>query len=657
MTEPLFPPTSLAEWREEVARELNGADLDRALVSTTREGLKLQPVYPGSAPRDPFVAAACQARLGRPTRLVQPVLAASIAEAHDAVVEELHGGADGVWLRLALGARLGRADVGGTGLWPPDAAAWRGLLGASRPGTLVLDAGANALPVVAALRPALSAETTLLVLSDPYAALAEDGALPASLPRIQAELAELTLGAPGATTLGVSGAAYAEAGADLTLTLGLSLAAAAETLAAVIDAGVPAERAVAALWWSVPMGRDLLMNVAALRAMRGLHTRLARAFGVAAPGLAPLHAAPNAATLTQRDPHTNLLRVTSATFAALVGGADLVSATPFDAPLGQPSALGRRIARNTPQVLLAESHLGDVVDPLGGAPAVEALTDAVGRAAWALLQEISAEGGLSASWRAGKVHERVSQAQRAWTAQLRARKATIVGVSDYVDPTEAPLTRPSLVTTPPGAAALAGGPLRVDRGASALAALQAAAEAGAGVCGLAAALDRDEGEREPPLPSRLDAAPFDALRARVEAAGGPAPRVLLATVGPVGEWKARSTWTLNLLRAGGLDPVEDEGGASPEDAPAQLAARLQAVGAVAAVICVSDARLPGVAGPVAEALRAAGAAQVWVAGRPATLKELSPAPRIDGFVYAGADVVSALDGLLSALGLPEQGSW
>ena len=121
-------------------------------------------------------------------------------------------------------------------------------------------------------------------------------------------------------------------------------------------------------------------------------------------------------------------------------GAELISATPFDAPLGQPSALGRRIARNTPQTLLAESHLGDVLDPLGGAPAIESLTDALGRAAWAQLQAISDEGGLAAAWRDGKVHARVNEAQRLWTAQLRARKAPIVGVSDFVDPAEAPLT-------------------------------------------------------------------------------------------------------------------------------------------------------------------------------------------------------------------------
>ena len=652
MTEPLFPPTSLAEWREEVTRELMGADLDRALVSTTREGLKLQPVYAGTAPRDPFVAAACQARLGQPTRLVQPILAATIGEAHGAVVEELHGGADGVWIRLALGARLGRASVGGAGLWPADTAAWRGILGESHPGVLMLDAGANALPAVASLRPALPSTTALYVMSDPFAALASDGVLPASSPTLFAELAELTSGAPGAHTLGVSGAPYAEAGADLALTLGLSLAAAADILHALTDAGVHAERAVAALWWSVPMGRDLLMNVAALRAMRGLHVRLARAFGVASPSPAPLHVAQSVATLTERDPHTNLLRVTSATFAALMGGAELVSATPFDAPLGQPSALGRRIARNTPQVLLAESHLGDVLDPLGGAPAMESLTDALGRAAWAQLQTISADGGLAQWWRDGRLHARLREAQGAWTAQLRTRKATIVGVSDFVDPGDAPLHRPSLHTTPPGAAALAGEAPRLRRGAEALGDLAAAARAGAGLCTLGAALGRDEPHHAPPLPAQRDAAPFDALRDRVEA-GGPAPTVLLATVGPVGEWKARATWTLNLLRAAGLNAVEAEGGG--EQAPAELAARLQSLGAVAAFVCVADARLPAVIGPLVDALRAAGAAQVWVATRPATLKDVHPAPKIDGFVYAGADVVTALDGLLSGLGLPTQG--
>ena len=652
MTEPLFPPTSLAEWREEVTRELNGADLDRALVSTTREGLKLQPVYAGSAPRDPFVLAACQARLGQPTRLVQPIYAAAAPEAHDAVVEELHGGADGVCLRLALGARLGRAEVGGFGLWPADTAAWRALLGQSRPDVLMLDAGANALPAVASLRPVLPSTTTLYVLSDPFAALATDGALPASLATIYAELAELTSGAPEAFTLGVSGAPFAEAGADLSLTLGLSLAAAAETLSALTEAGLPAERAVAALWWSVPMGRDLLMNVAALRAMRGLHVRLARAFGVNTPGLAPLHAAPNAATLTRRDPHTNLLRVTSATFAALMGGAELISATPFDAPLGQPSALGRRIARNTPQTLLAESHLGDVLDPLGGAPAIESLTDALGRAAWAQLQAISDEGGLAAAWRDGKVHARVNEAQRLWTAQLRARKAPIVGVSDFVDPAEAPLTRRSLLVAAPGDAATAGPAPVIRRGAEALAELAAAAQNGAGLCALGAALTRDEATAAPPLLAQTDAAPFDALRARVEASG-PAPTVLLAAVGPISEWKARSSWVLNLLRAAGLNAVEEDGGG--DDAPAQLAARLRALGAVGAVLCVADARLPGVVGPLTEALRAAGAAQVWAATRPATLKDLSPAPALDGFVYAGADVVTALDNLLSGLGVSEQG--
>ena len=87
-----------------------------------------------------------------------------------------------------------------------------------------------------------------------------------------------------------------------------------------------------------------------------------------------------------------MLRTTVAAFAAGVGGADAVTVLPFDSPLGEPDAFGRRIARNISHLLIDESHVGAVADPAGGSYAVEKLTDDLAAAAWEELGRIEADG-------------------------------------------------------------------------------------------------------------------------------------------------------------------------------------------------------------------------------------------------------------------------
>ena len=79
--------------------------------------------------------------------------------------------------------------------------------------------------------------------------------------------------------------------------------------------------------------------------------------------------------MTRRDPWVNMLRTTVACFAAAVGGADAITVLPFDAALGLPDDLARRIARNTQSILHDESSLGRVLDAAGGSWYVETLTD------------------------------------------------------------------------------------------------------------------------------------------------------------------------------------------------------------------------------------------------------------------------------------------
>ena len=101
--------------------------------------------------------------------------------------------------------------------------------------------------------------------------------------------------------------------------------------------------------------------------------------------------------MTQRDPHTNILRATLAVFGAATGGADAITVLPFTAACGMPDRFARRVARNNQLVLADEAFLGKVADPGAGSGTIETLTDQLCGAAWSLFQEIEAAGGAAAA--------------------------------------------------------------------------------------------------------------------------------------------------------------------------------------------------------------------------------------------------------------------
>jgi methylmalonyl-CoA mutase len=300
--------------------------------------------------------------------------------------------------------------------------------------------------------------------------------------------------------------------------------------------------------------------------------------------------------LTRRDPYVNLLRGTIAGFAAGVGGADAVTVAPFDAALGASIPFSRRIARNTQALLIQEAHVARVIDPAGGAWLAESLTDALARAAWAFFQEIEAAGGVVAALDAGLVAERVGEVRAAREKAVATRRTPITGVSEFPDLTERPVERAPLVSAPSGG-----------------------------------------------LPVYRPAAAFEAYRDGSDAtlaATGARPTALLATLGPLATYSTRASFARNLLAAGGIDAVE----AGPTETPDEVGKAWAGAGATTAVLCSSDALYAERGAAAVEALRAAGAAHVLVAGR-------VDVPGVDGQVYAGCDALAVYRDVAARAGI------
>jgi methylmalonyl-CoA mutase len=109
---------------------------------------------------------------------------------------------------------------------------------------------------------------------------------------------------------------------------------------------------------------------------------------------------------------------------------------PHDAALGVSSPKARALARAMQHLLLEESHLAAVADPLAGAGAVEALTESLAERAWTEFQAIEREGGIAASLAAGLFQSRVAAAREALRIEVAGGAAPLVGATVLADPAE-----------------------------------------------------------------------------------------------------------------------------------------------------------------------------------------------------------------------------
>jgi methylmalonyl-CoA mutase len=325
-------PPSLDTWRAQVEKELGGASFEKALVHTTAEGLAIQPLYVEGPATVPVPRASGTFRVVmRHDAALGPIDAG--------IDDDLGGGADGLWLAGDPGLLAARSDI--------------------RTATIVIEGDADA--ALAALGGRVG---RLLLGADPIGAVAAGRTTAVDLAGLP-PLVRRAADSAGTTAALVSTLPYHRAGADAADELAIALSTGAAYLGALVDAGVEVGTAAAQIAVQIAVGRDTFRELAKLRALRVVWAKLTTAAGAPAVPLT-VHAVSSPRTLTERDPWVNMLRVTTQVFAAVLGGADLVTPASFDEALGPPSPLGRRTARNTALVLREESHLGRVVDPAAG---------------------------------------------------------------------------------------------------------------------------------------------------------------------------------------------------------------------------------------------------------------------------------------------------
>ncbi len=619
----VFPPVSVERWREVVEKDLKGASFEKKLVTHTYEGVAIQPLYsaedrPGASAERPTGTGAVELR--------QDHTHPDPAIVRRTVAEDLAGGVDSIILKLDPSGERGLL---GTNVDALDEALGEVDLAVT---AVAVEAGPFASQAATVLRDlwdrrGLSPDTVSgSHLADPLGALALKGRLPASLATHLAELAELAVRChgetPGVTAAKVSTCPVHNSGASADQELAVALASGLTYLEAMTDAGLSLEAAARQCQFCFSTSSTFFLDIAKLRAARVLWARLLEAAGADAVPLR-LHARTSVRMLTRRDPWVNILRATTGAFAALVGGADIVTVTPYDHLLGHSDRLSRRIARNIPIILAEEAHLSRVRDPGAGSWYLESLTDELAERGWAMFQTIQGRGGMGSVLADGWLKAEVDGVQAERRRNVALRKDPITGVSEYPN-----LAEELPLRAKPDLQALR---LRWDAPGALQREAVSPAEATA-------------------FPERRSAEPFEALRDAADAhraAFGDRPRAFLANLGPVASHTGRAGWIRNVLAAGGIEAPANDGYPGPDEA----AAALRVSGTTLAVICSSDTIYAEQAAATARALKAAGACTVVIAGRFGEHEAAWREAGIDLALHIGSDVLDILQTLLKNEGV------
>jgi methylmalonyl-CoA mutase len=655
-----FGPATQDAWLKLIDKVLAGAPFEKKLVSRTYDGLTIQPLYtkddwkadsgfPGGAPYTRGASALATSQSGWDIRQSHGHPDPEIANKQ--ILEDLEGGVTSINLKTDPSGKNGVAirslkdfDTVLNGVYLDMAG-------------IVLEPNGPSLP--------LSAVFMQLVKSrglkpeqfrgnfgaDPLASFAGSGTLITDMDTVLARMAD-TAGYtaqhfPNARALNSKSIVYHSAGAAEAQELGCVMATAIDYLRACTKAGIDIDTACGQMAFTLAADADLFMTVAKIRAARKLWGRIAEACGASPEKrTAPITAVTAPRMMSKRDPWVNMLRTTVACFGAGIAGADAVTVLPFDSALGYPRELGRRIARNTQLILQEETGANKVVDAAGGAYLFETLTDKVADAAWAFMQEIEKAGGMAKALMSGFVATKLGAVQAERAKNLSRRKDALTGVSEFPNIHEAPIEadHPDIEAIarkrdqgPVGAVPTLVAP---SNGTLMTVLVKAAAE-GANVPAMAKALAGTPITMSA-LPKIRLADGYEKLRDLSDAFKekyGATPKIFVANVGRVADFTARATFAKNFFEAGGIEAVMGAGG----DNPASIAADFKTSAAAFAIISSTDAIYAEKAADVAQALKAAGAATVYLAGRGGELEAALKAAGVDDFIYVGCDVEGTLN--------------
>jgi methylmalonyl-CoA mutase N-terminal domain/subunit len=254
---------------------------------------------------------------------------------------------------------------------------------------------------------------------------------------------------PAYKPLSVSGYHIREAGATAAQELAFTLADGFGYVELGLSRGLDVEKFAPGLSFFFDAHIDFFEEIAKFRAARRIWARWMRdRYGARTERAQWLrfHTQTAGVSLTAQQPDNNIVRTAIEALAAVLGGTNSLHTNALDEVLALPSAKAAEIALRTQQVIMEETGVVNVADPLGGSWYLEALTDRLEAEAEEIFARILAmspddtmTGGILRGIEEGWFSSEIAEAAFAYQKKLEKGDKKVVGVNCHTDTAEQPL--------------------------------------------------------------------------------------------------------------------------------------------------------------------------------------------------------------------------
>jgi methylmalonyl-CoA mutase N-terminal domain/subunit len=240
---------------------------------------------------------------------------------------------------------------------------------------------------------------------------------------------------PNWTPLSMSGYHMREAGANAIQELAFTFANGIAYCDAAVERGLSVDDFAPSLFTFLTADMELLEEVAKFRAARNVWDWImGERFHAEKPESRALRifAFSAGSNLTAQQPLVNVVRVSINALAAVLGGVQTLHTSAYDEALGVPTQEAATLALRTQQVILEESGITKVVDPLGGSYAIEALTAEIERRVRVELDKIDELGGALRCIESGWFKEQIAESAYRIQTEIDGGVRRVVGVNCFV---------------------------------------------------------------------------------------------------------------------------------------------------------------------------------------------------------------------------------
>jgi methylmalonyl-CoA mutase len=233
-------------------------------------------------------------------------------------------------------------------------------------------------------------------------------------------------------TIWIGGSIYGEAGASSVQELAFSCNHMNEYIQLLHDNGVSLADINKKITVELSVNDDFFMNVAKFKVIRKIVELIFKAYDPDYK-MSPIHVIGKTSQryLTINDSNNNLLRQTTQSMSALIGGCDEITVKARRSDDWEKDEIYQRMAKNIPLILKDEAYLDKVSDAAEGSYYVEQLCAQIELQAWNLFKEVEKMGGLIEAVEKDFIQNEIATNRTYLIEEMNKGDKTVLGINKY----------------------------------------------------------------------------------------------------------------------------------------------------------------------------------------------------------------------------------